>query len=53
MFGLTSKIEVVLTDSFDMEVTVTKSSLELVMTRSKSVPAADLLRRSNANESSV
>ena len=53
MFGLTSEIEVVLTDSFDMEMTVTKSSLNLVMTHSKSVPAADPLRRSDANESSV
>ena len=32
MFGLTSEIEVVLTDSFDMEMTVTKSRLNLVMT---------------------
>ena len=53
MFGRTSEIEVVLTDSFDMELTVTKSSPNLVMTHSKSVRAADLLHRSDASESPV
>ena len=33
LFGLTSEIEVVLTDSFNMEMTVTKSRLNLVMTQ--------------------